>query len=328
MDFPEIQYLILSVTDRCNLSCRYCYRSASVQGEDMGTDIVERAMSLVDHGKPCHVQVTGGEPLLLPEQVELIGRLAGEMKRQPRLGIQTNATLMSQELAAMLKQYGFVVGVSLDGPPAIHDTLRGKAAETLKGLRLLESMDIDFGITTVVTAHNALVLDQLILLLAGFSNSRGLGLDLLTDRGRGLSVARAAEKKDLQLGLSKMMKVLSFVNRSRTIPLKLRETEICDNPRIAFCRAAMGESLAISPLGELYPCGQTMGDPDFAMGTLDCPERPGISPLMDCRLEAVDCKGCVLENRCPGECPSRLYYNREKGQELACILYQSINSNQ
>ncbi|WP_226963514.1 hypothetical protein [Nostocoides sp. F2B08] len=35
--------------------------------------------------------------------------------------IQTNATLLSDEWAAFLKEYDFLIGVSVDGPRAMHD---------------------------------------------------------------------------------------------------------------------------------------------------------------------------------------------------------------
>ncbi len=136
--------------------------------------------------------------------------------------------------------------------------------------------------------------------------------------------AQPATVAQLQQGLARMMQALTYVNRQRRVPLKLRELEIMDQSQVAFCRAAMGESLAVTPQGELYPCGQTIGDRDFFLGTLPEPRRPETSPLMQAVLKAEDCSGCALEQSCPGECPSRLYYNGQQGQQLACALYQSL----
>jgi uncharacterized protein len=36
------------------------------------------------------------------------------------------------------------------------------------------------------------------------------------------------------------------------------------------------------------------------------------------------CSHCSLNLNCPGECPSRLYYNRHDGVQLACVMYQTL----
>lgn len=316
--------LILALTDRCNLECVYCYRCACDSGEDMSAEVLEKAISLVDHSGPALIQVTGGEPTLVPDMVELVGRLAGRMKRRPQLAIQTNGTLLNLELAEVLKEYGFQVGVSMDGPPDIQDSLRGKASETLRGLRLLEAMDMEFRVTTVVTEANVLRLDQLALLLGGFTNSRGIGLDMLVARGRAQRRVRLPSPQQLEEGLNSLVKAIAYINRHRSLPLQLREAEHCRGRRDTFCYAAVGRSLAVSPKGRLYPCGQTMGDSIFDLGSVDRSGDPGGSPLRDISLSSPDCRQCRLEGQCPGECPSRLHYNGRTGHMMACTLYRTL----
>jgi uncharacterized protein len=85
------------------------------------------------------------------------------------------------------------VGVSLDGPPAVHEQQRGMAAETLRGLKLLEREGIPFRVTTVLTQTNVRVLDRLVLTLAGFACAGGIGLDLLVNKLFFLSCLRSGK---------------------------------------------------------------------------------------------------------------------------------------
>jgi MoaA/NifB/PqqE/SkfB family radical SAM enzyme len=68
------------------------------------------------------IYLTGGEPLLYPQFTELV-REARE--RQLNLQLQTNGTLLA-EVADFLVQAGVVtITLSLDGPPEVHDAIRG-----------------------------------------------------------------------------------------------------------------------------------------------------------------------------------------------------------
>jgi uncharacterized protein len=327
MNSRDIRYLILAITSRCNLSCRYCYMRAGKEGGDMEDTVLERALKLINHNHPCHIQITGGEPTLAPDKIAKIARLSRTLPVKPRLAIQTNATLLNRELGELFKEYEFQVGVSLDGPPKIHDRERGRAAASLRGLKLLESMDVPFWVTTVVSHNNVLSLYKVALLLAGFTNSRGLGLDLLINKGRAADGHyRPPAAVELRQGVSRLLNTLKVINRRRQHPLRLRELDLLrgnTNSR-PFCRAAAAQSLAVTPKGRLYPCGQTMGDPYFTMGTIERPEFSKKPPLTGIKLKSTTCQTCPLLKNCPGECPSRLHYNGENSS-LICAMYMALN---
>jgi len=325
----DIRYLILAVTSRCNLSCSYCYLAAKGDGDDMADGVLDQALDLVDHDKPCHIQITGGEPTLVPDKISRIAQRSRLMQVKPNLAIQTNATLLTRELGQLFKKYAFQVGVSLDGPPDIQDLQRGLASETLRGLQLLETMNIPFRVTTVVTRDNVPHLAKLALLLAGFKNSRGIGLDLLVHKGRAADNGiKPPSPTELRGGITSLIATLRAVNRHRAIPLRLREQDLLTGRggNRPFCRAAMGQSLAVSPDGSLFPCGQTMGDPLFFLGRVEKPEQKNDAGLLTTlKLQSNHCSSCPLQGSCLGDCPSRLHYNNKVGRNaLACILYKTL----
>ena len=90
----QINYLILALTTRCNLRCRYCYHGDPETRLDMAPSILQRAVMRAATGSgPLHIQLTGGEPCLVPELIETACRLAQQLQRPLTMGIQVNGTL-------------------------------------------------------------------------------------------------------------------------------------------------------------------------------------------------------------------------------------------
>jgi uncharacterized protein len=329
----SVRQLILALTTRCNLSCAYCYNGA-VEVEpsaEMAPAVVAAALELVARsGEPFDLQLTGGEPTLVPAGIELAARLARATGSCHRVAVQTNATRLTPALIDLFRTHDIRVGVSLDGPPEVHQRQRGRAADTLRGLNLLEAAGIPFRVTAVVTRESAATLDRLALLLAGFAAARGIGLDLLVDKGAAVTGkgVETADPEGLERGLEGMLAVLDMVNARRQIPLRLRERDRLGPVRPqkdrGFCRAATGESLAVDPRGNLFPCGQTLGDPRFAAGTVRQPELGPLHRLSRCRPPDAPCGRCDLEPVCPGDCPSRLHYNGAGRPDLVCTLYRTL----
>ena len=106
----------------------------------------------------------GGEPTLMGGQF-----FRKVMKLQSKYGhkhariinaLQTNATLITETFAKFLAKSQFLVGVSLDGPPSIHDCYRrykkqiGSHADTMRGIEYLNRYNADFNILTIVSNAN------------------------------------------------------------------------------------------------------------------------------------------------------------------------------
>src|SRR5512133_2224524 len=113
----HITYLRISVTDRCNLRCRYCmpeegarlfYPDDILSFEEI-TDVVRTASGMgIDK-----IRLTGGEPLVRKDIVRLVAMIAG-IKGVKDLALTTNGTLISG-LAGQLKSAGLMrINVSLD----------------------------------------------------------------------------------------------------------------------------------------------------------------------------------------------------------------------
>jgi uncharacterized protein len=297
----------------------------------MSRPILERALALAAEGEgPLRVQLTGGEPTLVPELIEAAAQAAQKLSRPTRLSLQTNGVNLDRAMVKFLKKLDVEVGLSLDGGPAIQAAQRGQSRAVFQALAALEREKWPFTVTTVVTARNCQDLAEVPLILSQYGMARGLGLDLLVRKGR-LGVA-APEPTELAVGARKLREALGFVNARRKKPLTLREMEFLRRARLqgegAFCLACLGLSLAVTPAGQVYPCGQAafreesrLGEV-FGQGLASSP----LGPAASLTLAGPHCQGCFLKGACPGECPSRLSLSQSSGQNprLTCVLYRAL----
>ena len=135
----RIDYLRVSVTDRCNLRCRYCAPQGSSVAAfpDVLTaeEIAEVVKVARDRGV-VHVRLTGGEPLVRPDILSIVSTV--KSLGIPDLSMTTNGIYL-HELAGPLKQAGLDrVNVSLDSlsPEVFREvTGNGDVNKVLAGIR-------------------------------------------------------------------------------------------------------------------------------------------------------------------------------------------------
>jgi GTP 3',8-cyclase len=137
----RINYLRISVTDRCNLRCVYCMPAEGIQllkHEDIldFDEIVEVVKVAVDHGV-TKVRLTGGEPLVRRGIVDLVAMIH-EIEGIKDLSMTTNGILL-EKFAKDLKQAGLQrINVSLDTlqPDKFREITRvGDLENALAGLK-------------------------------------------------------------------------------------------------------------------------------------------------------------------------------------------------
>lgn len=102
-----------------------------------------------------------GEPLSvgLPYMRSVMGHLTREGRPGGKVGnsIQTNGTLLNKEWAAFFKEHAFGVGVSIDGPPELHDrnrvnwSNRPSHASVMRGIEHLKREGLSPGVLCVLT---------------------------------------------------------------------------------------------------------------------------------------------------------------------------------
>jgi len=136
-----ITYLRISVTDRCNLRCRYCMPAEGIQliGHDelLSFEEIEAFTRTAVQMGIHKVRLTGGEPLVRRGIVALVAKLS-EIEGISDLAMSTNGILLAG-LAEPLRKAGLQrLNVSLDTLDAEryrYITRGGNVADVLNGLR-------------------------------------------------------------------------------------------------------------------------------------------------------------------------------------------------
>lgn len=163
--------LVVKIAERCNLNCSYCYiynhedRSWRERPKLMSGAVFDHMLARMreycDRHEPHSMSLSfhGGEPTLVgvrrfdamaQRAYNVLGdRLAG-------MTMQTNGTLIDERWIDTLRRHAVTVGVSIDGPAAVHDAMRvdhqgrGSHAEAVHGLRVLSEAGLDPAVLCVI----------------------------------------------------------------------------------------------------------------------------------------------------------------------------------
>jgi len=161
----KTRLLILQPTPFCNIDCDYCYLPDRQSTARMSVDTARLAAARLREdgllGETLTVVWHAGEPLAMPVAYydEAIAAMAEAIGPECQVGhsMQTNATLIDDAWLALFKRHHIQVGVSVDGPQALHDAHRktrqghGTHARVLRGMSRLRDAGISFHAIAVVT---------------------------------------------------------------------------------------------------------------------------------------------------------------------------------
>lgn len=159
LDKPNLQLILLRVTSLCNLNCSYCYvyktgyrNSLANQPKFIDVSTVLALAKQLKEIKLFYNDLSiclhGGEPLILgKEKLEFILKTLSNVS-PVSLSLQTNATLITNEILDLLYKYNCSIGVSLDGEEFVHNKNRvykdgrGTFLDSKKGLDLINNHPI------------------------------------------------------------------------------------------------------------------------------------------------------------------------------------------
>lgn len=171
----KIDYLRISLTDRCNLHCRYCRPEVSEHVPHNEILRYEELLRICRAALQLGIRkfkITGGEPLLRKGCSDFIASLK-QLDGVEQVTLTTNGTLLAQQLPALIAAGVDSINVSLDTLDAAYyaELTGGSLDSVLQALQELQAAGIPFKLNCVPLAENCLTDIMQLLKLAHSYNA-------------------------------------------------------------------------------------------------------------------------------------------------------------
>ncbi len=326
-----VKALCLHIAHDCNLACRYCFAEEGEyhgKRELMSYEVGKEALDfLVKSSGARHnleVDFFGGEPLMnfqVVKDLVAYGRsLEKPFNKKFRFTLTTNGVLLNDEILEFANQEMSNLVLSIDGRREVHDRMRprrggqGSYDEIVpKFIKAAESRNqTNYYVRGTFTRHN-LDFSKDVEHLADLGFEQISVEPVVAD----LSEEYAIRKEDIP-GILEQYDLLAkyLLNKKKEgkgINFFHFMIDLSGGPCVAKRLSGCGsgtEYLAVSPTGELYPCHQFVGKPEFLMGTLST----GITntkcrdEFKLCNVYAKEkCRECFAKYYCSGGCAANAY---------------------
>jgi len=336
----------------CNLDCTYCFflsKEALYPGDRfrMTDEVLEAYIRqlLEAHTAPeVTIAWQGGEPTLMG--VDFFRRAIELAERYRRPGqvlqhtMQTNATLLTDEWCALLREHDFLVGVSIDGPRELHDTYRvdKRGAPTfdkvIAGLRLLQQHAVDVNVLCTVNAANQ---DHPLDVYRFFRDDLGL---------RHVQLIPIVEQDDLSRSVDPetwgAFLIAVFEEWVRhdvgSVYVQMFDAALASwvGAPASMCifGETCGNALALEHNGDLYSCDHFV-DPPYLLGNIlhtqmvELVASPQQRAFGDAKRDTLPryCVECPVRFACNGECPKNRFTTTpdgEPGLNYLCAGYRAF----
>ena len=333
----------------CNLDCGYCYfltKEALYPGSGfrMSSESLEtftrqyfeaQSVPEVDFGWQ------GGEPMLMGLD---FFRLAVELQEKHRPAgmtvhnsLQTNGTLIDEEWSEFFRENDFLVGISLDGPRALHDAYRvdksGAASfdRVMAGLALLKKTGVPFNVLTTVNAANVNYPAEVYRFLRDEAGACYIQFIPIVERENGTGFQEGHHVTDRSVGGRQYGEFLAAVFdewvRRDVGEIFVQIFDVALNswsgerPGLCIFDETCGGALAAEHNGDVYSCDHYV-EPRYLLGNLE--KTPLLEIVNSDRQRAFGlakrealpryCRECEVRFACGGGCPKDRFVKTPGGE--------------
>jgi uncharacterized protein len=346
----------------CNLDCAYCFflsKEMLYPGSRfrMADELLEEYLrQLIESHRTPEVTIAwqGGEPTIMGLDFFRRSVEYAEKHRRPgmRLAytIQTNGTLLDDEWAAFFKDHGFLVGISIDGPPALHDAYRvDKGSKptyerVIRGLERLKRRAVDWNVLCTVHAANE---DYPLEVYRHFRDD--LGADFIQlipiverDNETGFQEGDTVTDRSVSAeGYGRFLNAIfdEWVRRDvGRVFVQMFDVALGNwagvPPSLCVFAPTCGTALALEHNGDLYSCDHFV-EPKYLLGNIrDIPmgELVASPKQVQFGLDKRDtlpryCRECDVRFACNGGCPKDRFIETpdgEPGLNYLCAGYMAF----
>ncbi|PCR91902.1 radical SAM protein [Natrinema ejinorense] len=189
--------ITLEVTNQCHLDCDHCYLETNRNLDELSVDEIEACLlaHLETHDVESFV-ITGGEPLLRPDIDEICEMIAPRVEE-----LRLLTSLSTRDAGSLVAELPIdALNVSVDGPRARHDAIRGEGTfdRVLENLRRIDRSRLnEVYLNCVVSSYNEEAFPDVLEAVDPLADTVGFQLQTWA---RPDDVARSAERLDCDEG--------------------------------------------------------------------------------------------------------------------------------
>ena len=340
----------------CNLDCEYCYylekeelypETKSFRMED---STLENYIRQYIETQSTLSEITfawqGGEPTLMG--IDFFRKAVELQDKYRRSGmtirnsLQTNATIINDEWAIFFKENNFLIGISIDGPPKLHDHYRfdkkgdPSSADVIRGLRLFQKHEVDYNILCVVNNYNGDYPVQIYNYFKGLGAQFMQFIPIVEHFGDGSEVSpRSINPKQygrflcavfdewVKEDIGKIFIQIFDVSLEAWLGFK---------PSLCIFNETCGDAMAMEHNGDVYACDHYV-TPEYLVGNIEETPISDIINLPFQRKFGEDkkdtlppyCLDCEVRFVCNGGCPKNRFIdtpNGDPGLNYLCEGYK------
>jgi uncharacterized protein len=327
----------------CNLDCKYCFyleKERLYPGKHnwrMSPETLEtyiRQYIEAQAVEEVSFAWQGGEPTLLG--LDYFRRVV-ELQRRYGAGrpilnaFQTNGVLLDDEWCRFFRENGFLIGLSIDGPEAIHDFYRydrgGKPSFTkvMRGLECLQKHGVEFNTLTTVNDHNSRQPLEVYRFLKSIGSQVMQFIPVVERKPDGQEATDwSVQAEPFGAFLCTIFDewVRHDVGQRFVQLFDVTLESFMGLPQsLCFFRDRCGEALALEHNGDLYSCDHFV-EPAHRLGNIM--EQPMLSLVQsgqqknfgNAKADTLpgQCRQCEVRFACNGECPKHRIALTEAGE--------------
>jgi len=306
----------------CPASCSYCFgpHQGNTQMNQGVIESVIRWQGSVQSDDSLNITFHGGEPLVAGldfYRMALPLLRDGLAPRRVHFSMQSNLWLLTEDTAAIFKEYGLSLGTSLDGPEQITDAQRGAGyfRRTMAGIELAQAHGLDVACICTFTRQSLPQREKILsfFIQEGLNLSIHAALPALTSKLNPFPDTWSLSPSEHGALLSDMLDLyLEQADKIRIGTLdSLCRNVVYGQGSICTFDDCLGKFLAVGPDGAIYPCQRFAGKAEFVLANVNDEtslHAMQTTPLWQLFLHrekhvAEECGDCRFFSACKGGCP-------------------------
>lgn len=326
---------ILSLTEKCNCRCKYCFLDAENVGIDMTDELMESSIKFAFEkaGKRRILfSAFGGEPTVnrvgIENMVKFVKEYAKIYGNKYRFSITTNG-IMSDETLNTIIENNFKVSLSMDGIKDVQNYHRPMAGggesfdKVIRAVKILRENNINIKMRSTVTKHSVKEMVKAVKLMNELDINK-IQFAPVTQGGRGENLEPKLMPPSAEEFSNNLIEAIKCGKKLGVTVICYSYSSILSGYK-SYCNGKINNRIVISPSGIVSTCVEMQSSDHslydaFGVGKYNNDSRSFdisdnerkclVSDIFDrdkWEKFQKDCKSCPLKMFCGGGCPSRNY---------------------